>query len=123
MIETKWMVFIVVLAVVLNMVASFMDGATGVDGSGGSNLFTVAGKINDLANAMKVLSWSNVIPIFFQGGGIIVEIAKATINMFFANYNFLQPVLILQFLLIALNFGVFIMFLFTFNSAVKPFGG
>lgn len=121
MIETKWMVFIVLLAVVLSVVASFMDGATGIDS--GTSLFTVAQDINNLANSIKVLSWSNVIPIMFQGGGIIVDIAKATVNMFFANYNFLTPVPIIQFFIIALNFGVFIMFLFTFNSALKPFGG
>lgn len=122
MIETKWMVFVIVFAVVMSFVASFMDGATG-GAQSGTTLMTVAEDINNLANAIKVISWKSVVPIFFQGGGIIVDIGKACVNMFFANYNFLQPVPILQFLIIAINVGIFIMFLFTLNSAIKPFGG
>jgi len=118
--ETKWMIFIILTCVVMSFISSFLDGA---NGSRNITMMTVIDDMVKISESFEAISWANVANIMYQGGGMIVHLLQAVINMFICNYSFLDGLAVLRMFLIAINLGVFVIFLFELNRALKPFGG
>ncbi len=114
------MIFIILSCVILSFISSFLDGA---NGSRNTTMMTVIDDMVNMFESFEAISWSNVAQMIYQGGGMIVDLIKAVINMFICNYSFLDGLPVLRMFLIAINCAVFVIFLFELNRALKPFGG